>query len=240
MLETIYTIPVNEAFDECAADHSLGCPFCHLYDRLENDELDIILGASMMEPDIRIKTNELGFCHDHYSKMFARKNRLQMALMLESHLDSVRESLDDNFIASLLKSNGKNAATRMEKLEQTCYVCGRIDYSLGKMIENAVYLWEADAGKRENPFEEKIKAQKYFCLPHYRAFVECARNDLSKKLFPDFYKAVSETEKEYFDELRGDISWFCKKFDYRYENEDWGNSKDAVERAIAFLSGRTK
>ena len=41
-----------------------------------------------------------------------------------------------------------------------------------------------------------------------------------------------------FDELRGDVSWFCKKFDYRYENEDWGNSKDAVERAIKFLCGR--
>ena len=33
------------------------------------------------------------------------------------------------------------------------------------------------------------------------------------------------------------MSWFCKKFDYRYENEPWGNAKDAPERARLFLSG---
>ncbi|MBQ9921509.1 MAG: 3-dehydroquinate synthase [Clostridia bacterium] len=32
--------------------------------------------------------------------------------------------------------------------------------------------------------------------------------------------------------LKEDVSWFCKKFDYRYDSEPWGNSKDAVERAI--------
>ena len=41
----------------------------------------------------------------------------------------------------------------------------------------------------------------------------------------------------YFDTLREDVSWFCKKFDYRYNDEPWYNSKDAVERAIKFLSG---
>ena len=28
MLEKIYTIPINEAFDACAADRAKGCPFC--------------------------------------------------------------------------------------------------------------------------------------------------------------------------------------------------------------------
>ena len=80
-MEKIYTIPVNETFEE-----QDGCPFCRLFSRLENDELDIILGASMMEPDIRIKTNEQGFCADHYSMMLKRKRMLGIALMLDSHL----------------------------------------------------------------------------------------------------------------------------------------------------------
>ena len=61
-----FTIPVNEAFEASAADHSCGCPLCALYRKLEEDELELILGASMMEPDIRIKTNEKGFCRTHY------------------------------------------------------------------------------------------------------------------------------------------------------------------------------
>jgi hypothetical protein len=39
----------------------------------------------------------------------------------------------------------------------------------------------------------------------------------------------------YLDTLSEDVSWFCKKFDYRYESEPWKNSKDSVERAIKFL-----
>ena len=35
--------------------------------------------------------------------------------------------------------------------------------------------------------------------------------------------------------LTDDVSWFCKKFDYRYDAEPWYNSKDAVERAIKFI-----
>ena len=61
-----FTIPVNEAFEASAADHARGCPFCALYRMLEENELDLILGASMMEPDIRIRTNREGFCRLHY------------------------------------------------------------------------------------------------------------------------------------------------------------------------------
>ena len=56
-MEQIYTIPVNEAFEASAADAACGCAFCAMYNKLEENELELILGASMMEPDVRIKTN---------------------------------------------------------------------------------------------------------------------------------------------------------------------------------------
>ena len=64
MQEKIYTIPVTEAFSKKS-----GCPFCALKNKLEDDERELIMGASMMEPDIRIKTNALGFCKRHFDKM---------------------------------------------------------------------------------------------------------------------------------------------------------------------------
>ena len=67
-MEQIYTIPINEVFDEVCADPSCGCPICRIVRKLEENELDLILGASMMEPDIRIRTNEHGFCGEHYEK----------------------------------------------------------------------------------------------------------------------------------------------------------------------------
>ncbi len=229
MNEKIYTIPVNEAFEASASDPSLGCPFCALYNQLEEAELDRILGASMMEPDVRIETNEKGFCNTHFQMMFVRKNRLGLGLILESHLAELHKGLRSPLLS--LKSPGTDTEKRMERLESTCYLCERIETSFGKMIKTAVLLWE-----NEKEFREKTAGQPFFCLPHYRRFLSAARSGMGKKTFAQFYEAVSAQQGTYLDSLSEDVSWFCKKFDYRYKEEPWNNSKDAIERTIRFLS----
>ncbi len=227
-METIYTIPVNEAFEASAADKSCGCPFCTLYNKLEDDELELILGASMMEPDVRIMTNKEGFCKTHYDMMFTRKNRLGMALTLESHLAVLGKEIKEK----PLSKPGEPAIKRIGALENSCYVCRRIEFNFAHMIETAVILWDSDEA-----FAPKLKAQPYFCLPHYRRFVEYASRKLSKKQYAEFEKEVSQIENAYMEKIQNDISWFCKKFDYRYNDEPWYDSKDAVERAMKFIRG---
>ncbi len=226
-MEQIYTIPVNEAFEASAADPSCGCPFCTLYNKLEDDELDLILGASMMEPDVRIQTNKEGFCRTHYDMMFVRKNRLGMALTLESHLNELADEIRDG---KLFGAPGQKAMKRIGALEKSCYVCRRIEFNFEHMIETAVLLWDSD-----EEFKKKLDAQPYFCLPHYRRLLECASYDLGKKKFPEFQKACATIVDRYMTKLNEDVSWFCKKFDYRYDEEPWYDSKDAVERAMRFL-----
>ena len=65
--------------------------------------------------------------------------------------------------------------------------------------------------------------------------VESTAKRLGKKRQPEFAKACAGVVEPYFEELQKDVSWFCKKFDYRYTEEPWYNSKDAVERAFKFL-----
>jgi hypothetical protein len=218
-MEKIYTIPVNETFEV-----SDGCPFCRLFKRLEDNELDIILGASMMEPDIRIETNKKGFCLDHYNKMFEAKNRLGLALMLESHLDELIAKLSKT---PLIADKVKTTSDYLEDASHSCYICDRIENNFQKMVECACILWETDEA-----FREKFSKTPFFCIEHYSLMMKCASLYVSKKVRPDFYKAASAIELEYLKTLKEDVSWFCKKFDYRYDSEPWGNSKDAVERAI--------
>ena len=226
-MEQIYTIPVNEAFEASAADKSCGCPFCALYNKLENDELELILGASMMEPDVRIQTNKEGFCRTHYNMMFGRKNRLGMALTLESHIAELQKDIRGG---GLFSQPGAAAIKRIGELESGCYVCRRIEFNFGHMIETAVLLWEKD-----EEFRKKLDSQPYFCLPHYRMLLEYGRDRLGKKKFPEFEKACALIVNAYIQKLGDDVSWFCKKFDYRYDEEPWYDSKDAVERAMKFL-----
>ena len=231
-MEQIYTIPVNEAFDLVLEKKECGCPFCVLYRRLQEDELDIILGASMMEPDIRIKTNEQGFCYTHYGMMLGRKRMLGIGLILESHLDEVRRKLDGPVV---LGNKRAAAISALGELERDCYVCGRISRNLNAMISTAVYLWESDPD-----FRKKFEGAPYFCLPHYRAMIDYASKKMPKRIYADFYDVSHGIEERYLGELRGDVSWFCKKFDYRYDEEPWYNSKDSVQRTIKFLSGDPK
>lgn len=226
-MEQIYTIPVNEAFEKSAADKSCGCAFCTLYNKLEGDELDLILGASMMEPDVRIKTNKKGFCRTHYDMMFVRKNRLGMALTLESHLDELKKELRDSGLGG---GTGNKPIKRIGELEKTCYVCERIEFNFEHMIETAVLLWQND----EN-FVPKLRSQPYFCLPHYKRMLSYAQARLPKRDLKSFVSQCEEIQNAYIEELNEDVSWFCKKFDYRYNDEPWYNSKDSVERSMKFL-----
>ncbi len=232
MFEKIYTIPVNEAFDQALTEGTpLGtCPFCLLYQKLEQNELEIILGASMMEPDIRIQTNKKGFCANHFDQMLHAKNRLGLSLILQSHLDEICRDIED----SLLSQKGANAVSRIEKLNASCYICDRIEQSFSKMMGTAAYLHSQDGD-----FRRKFAAQGAFCLPHYRRLLTAAKAELNKKEYLRLTQDAQSVLYRYFDSLREDVGHFVKKFDYRYEEEPWGNAKDAPERAIRFLKSGT-
>ena len=227
-MEQIYTIPINEAFEACAGHDE--CPLCKIYNKFDADEIDLILGASMMEPAVRIKTNEQGFCREHYSKMLRAGKKLPLALLLESHLEKTSGKMK---IGSILpKVRAKGAANAIDNLSSDCYVCSRISSNFEKVLDNAVYMWSTDEA-----FRSLFSKQKCFCLPHYSALIKAASKRMKGDSLGQFITAARRIEEKYMERVRENISHFAKKFDYRYEDEPWGDAKDAVERAIAFLEG---
>jgi hypothetical protein len=119
---------------------------------------------------------------------------------------------------------------RVEKLEESCYICSRVEYHFSRIVNTIVAMWKSD-----DEFAKKYSAQPYFCLPHYRLLLDEAKKELNKRDYADFEKLTGGIVKDYLEELSGDVSWFCRKYDYRYENEPWYNAKDSVERAVIFL-----
>ena len=84
MREDICSIPINDVFGP-----KEGCPICRMRDMLEDRIATYITGAAMMEPDVRIETNRLGFCESHFAMIRERGSRLPIALILESHLKEI-------------------------------------------------------------------------------------------------------------------------------------------------------
>ncbi len=219
MPEKIYTIPINEAFE-----HNDGCPMCRLFETLEKNELDLILGASMMEPDVRIATNRLGFCHEHLQKMHGAKKSLPLALLLQSHLQELNEALDKNY---------DSQAKFFESVNESCYVCQRINGYLENMYENLFWLFANDEA-----FKEKIKSQTQFCLPHYAELIKRAKTKLKKNDYKLFCSYINEIQKAHWAHLSKDIADYTAMFDYRNADAEWGDFKNAPKVITENLSGK--
>ncbi|MBE6729886.1 MAG: hypothetical protein E7568_06615 [Ruminococcaceae bacterium] len=223
MRNDICTIPVNEAFEE-----NDGCPMCRMYKTVENRITDYIMGAAMMEPDVRISTNEMGFCEKHYTNMMSKRGRLQLALMLESHIDEVGSKvLKDNLVTLSKEDNVK-------KLNRSCFICSKIEWGFSRMLETIYRTYENDSD-----FRRMFDEQKMFCMPHFELLKSGANKKNMKVYHKDFLKNLNRITKGYCENLHKDMKHYCSMYDYRSGGKDanWGTSKDAVERTIAFLTG---
>jgi len=229
------------------------CFLCALKRKTELGEVDRYLGASVMEPDVRIQVNKKGFCCHHQGMLYAVNNRLGHALMLESHVAETRSHLSKAAReikaaakaaagASLMdKLTGKApnsaklmdaAAAALEKLTQTCIICDSIEENMGRYLHTFFHLYQNDS-----EFRKRFESCKGMCIPHAAELLRLAASELPGKLLTDFASTLCQLETEAFDRMQEDVSWFCRKFDYRYYDEPWKNSRDAVERTVNKLRG---
>lgn len=213
MRSDICSIPVEEVFEP-----KEGCPVCRMRNMLENRMAEYITGAAMMEPEVRKVTNEKGFCLRHYKMILSRKNRLSVALMLESHLKEMEKKI---------KSPVAKAET------SRCFVCDEVERNMTALISNTLKKYESDM-----EFRHLFEKQETLCLPHFYELCSAADKKMGRRFRGEFKSAATELTLRSIESLHGDVKHFCDMFDYRNngENADWGNSRDSLERAVLFLT----
>ena len=229
MRESLLTIPINEVFEP-----KCGCPICLMRNSVEEHICEYIMGAAMMEPDVREETNELGFCLTHFNMLLKQNNRLSLALMLNTHLAQLREEV-------LEKKDGvfnKGAkAKKIVEAKETCFVCSKVDWGVNHMLETVFTMFKNDEG-----FRKLYSAQEYLCIPHYRKLITAAQSKLKKDDLKAFCDATDELAAKYAKALNSDVKEFCDSFDYRnagkLHNEDMEHVRSSIERAIEFLTSR--
>ena len=226
MRESILTIPISEILEPRD-----GCPICRMRDMLEQRTVEYIMGAAMMEPDVRIETNRAGFCHVHFQQMMKQKNRLSLALMLQTHLAAVDEQL---FSRKKLFEPKNARKVKLSRINESCFVCEKVDWGLERLMRTFFEMFsQAD-------FRKLLSEQEYICLPHFDMLQSLAPAYLQKNELDSFNKLVSSLTEKYIESLYADVSHYCNMYDYRNTGKDaeWGNSKDSIERAVKFLVSR--
>lgn len=241
MKEQLYTIPLMDAF---LADDE--CPFCYIERNLEQHALDFALGsdASYMQDDIRAETDKMGFCREHYQKMFVYGNRLGSALILETHLKKLSKNLNaemKNFssaakpglierfrkdIASTENSN--NVSKWIHEKGESCYICNHMKQNYDRYIATFFELFK----KGDAEFMELVTNGKGFCLPHFADLLDRAPLYLSEKDQVRLRAILFPQMESNLNRIIDDVEWLQKKFDYRFRDAEWKNSRDAVQRAM--------
>ena len=229
MRESILTIPINEVFEP-----KEGCPICRMRDTVEQHICEYIMGAAMMEPDVRMETNEQGFCYTHFEMLMQQNNRLSLALMLNSYLENARHNIFEK--KSIFFS--KNAkAKKSAEIECSCFVCGKVQWGIDHMLETFFTMYVKD-GRFKNLF----KAQEFICVPHYNMLNMKAEEKLQKGDLPAFRKDLDALVEEYVKQLNSDVNDFCNSFDYRnagnLHKPEMEHVRSSIARSVEFLTGR--
>jgi len=238
-----YTLDTAPVLDAYKADCE--CPLCKLRIASEDSYVESMLSSAYMEPDYRLRTNEIGFCVRHFELMYNRRNRLGVALMTHTHMIEVIKSLEDMLASGDLKRAGLLASLRGkgdkggEGLPQKirarvdgCFICEQMGNSIDRYAYTIAQLYFSNS-----EFKAMFDKSKGFCLPHLALVLEMAEKTLTAQQLPVFKKAVADVEIPNLKRIEGELEWFTLKFDYRNNDKPWGNSRDAVERSINKLMG---
>ena len=253
MKEKIYTIPVSDAF---AVDCE--CPLCVLEQKLEDESIEYALGASLMEPDKRQETNELGFCKAHFEAMYNKQvNRLGLALMIDTFLqeknarikkiyESKVNSLEKDAAVGLVKNISNKLSSKqtdteklvaelvqeLNNIEKSCTICKKLEHTIDRYVDVIFYLYF-----KEPDFRQIFHSKKGFCLKHLSLLLGSTKKYLNSSQTAIFTKNIMEMQLPHLARIEKEVDWFTKKFDYRFNDAPWGNSKDAIIRSIKKIRG---
>ncbi|MBO7209154.1 MAG: hypothetical protein J6V58_05390 [Clostridia bacterium] len=226
MKESIYTIPINEAFSsECH------CPLCSIYEKLEDDLVEASVGAAMMEPDRRIETNEKGFCKKHIEQMSLKKQVLPLSLVLQTHIRQQIDTIFNMQSKPRMFSKGKKETAQkisqyIDGVKSSCYICNTLEAQMQRYAENIVYMW-----KKDEQFKSKF-SEKSFCVNHLKLLLDIAVKDLGENHFNTFFDILLKNAKASYEKSYNDITDFVNSFDYRFKGELSQDTKTATRTVI--------
>ncbi len=224
MQENICSIPINDVF--LPKDR---CPMCRMRDMLEERKAEYITGSAMMEPSVRVQTNQQGFCFRHFEMMVRLGKRLSNALILESHLQEISEQ----FIPKTApKKPDKKKMAGLDALIHDCFICRDLKQNMENMVRIVHAMWIS-----EPEFRQLYSQQQYICLEHFYLLMNVDQKGLGKN-YQSFYEETSRLTGGYLEKLREDVHHFCSMFDYRNSgSNNFSGTKDSIERSIEFLTG---
>ncbi len=203
------------------------CPLCEIQKVVEEQFLYEFLNDAVMEDNTRIKVGKKGFCARHFDMLFARQNKLSVALQIGTRVDNVKNLINDKkSVGSAIKQ-----ADAILNAQKTCVICDLVEESMTKYYKTIAQMFE-----RERDFFKTLIKSKGFCLNHYAQLLKYSRS--AGFIAKEYVSILGGVQSRNMERLQQDLKKFCDKHDYRNALEPLGNAETALPRMREKLYGK--
>ena len=196
------------------------CPLCEIEKIVTEQFLHEFLNDAVMEDDSRVKVGVKGFCAEHFDMLFARKNKLSVALQIGTRANKIAP------LFAPVKSAGaaKKRAKEIENAFSHCVICDLVDESMKKYYKTVAQMFA-----REKEFYKILFASKGFCAHHYAELLHYAGD--AGFAVKNYLAALGTVQDRNFKRLQTDLKAFCDSHDYRNAYKPLGDADTALPRA---------
>ena len=226
--QKIYEIPIWDAY----AIENCECPICSIEKKVEDQFIETLFAEMVMDVNLNPQlTASFRFCHDHFEKLYKYPDKCGLAILTDRILYLEMETLQQlkkipsarkNFKASFFKKPTSNSISKQKE----CLLCNKLSNDMRNYCDTIIKLWEKD-----NTFKNIFAQSRGFCLKHFNEIIS---NDAASM---DFKEKCISLQENNLKRLQEELKWFITKNDYRFTNEPWKTSKDALLRTILKLIG---
>ena len=203
------------------------CPLCEIKKIVEEQFLHEFLNDAVMEDNTRIKVGKKGFCAKHFDMLFARQNKLSVALQIGTRVDNISPLISpEKSVRAAIKQ-----AEALDKTATSCVICDLVEESMIKYYKTIAQMFE-----REKNFYKTLISSKGFCLKHYAELLRYSRH--AGFIAKEYVNILGSTQKRNMERLQGELKKFCDKHDYRNALEPLGSAETALPRMREKLYGK--
>ena len=235
------------------------CPICTVMDDAEHKYLSSFRGARVMAPEVRIQTNETGFCPAHYGKLYGGEGKLGLSLMVHTHLERMLPELQNRLEQAVHEVGaGRGSAGRgptwlrrlfRKHVSQTglvrladyirrsvdcCYLCRMLANDLQRYTFTVLYLWQHDP-----EFIPKLQRSQGFCLSHFAALAERAERTFAVRDQTRWLSDVVPLMVGNLERLRDEVYAFTQMYHHTVTDAAAVADFTALRRTLQKLAGRT-
>jgi hypothetical protein len=229
-------LEISKVHDAYAAGGE--CPLCTLMDGAEKTYLASFRGARVMEPTVRVRTNETGFCPRHYARLYEGENKLGLGLLVHTHLAQSLPRLRRMLEAA--RETGKRGSLRRKELARglaefrdSCFICDMLAEDLRRYAFTIAYLWKNDPA-----FGGTFRSSRGFCLGHFSAALQAAEAELGGDALSRWTDEAVTLMTGSLERLEREVLAFTRFLHGSVRELGGTEERTALARALQVLAGR--